>query len=173
MRLALDVNSSEFIGNARVVRIMRRFWTVPLIRPPEDSSTLLFPLPRFSFWKRDEKVQDDDKEDNPFYQTYQPITQWSSNSQPFDRKDYISPFESYIGLLQLFVLYPIEFFQLPRASFLMDQVFFFAFVIVFLAWVHSSATTGECQDRLPKPYSLLSCKILWHRRSRLWQDDQG
>ena len=69
MRLALDVNSIEFIGNVRVARIMRRFWQVPLVRPPEEATAAAqdgkWMLPRFTFWTRHQDLSEEEAKQKP------------------------------------------------------------------------------------------------------------
>jgi hypothetical protein len=81
--------------------------------------------------------------------------------QAYDKKSYTSRFDSgagfgcFRGLLELFVRYPLEFFSLPKASFILSQGFFIAFVATYmwlmacagssaeLGWLHSQLTWEE------------------------------
>jgi hypothetical protein len=128
MQLALRAGCKEFIGNQRMMRIAQRFWAVPLFRPPAkivDKTVLT--VPGFSFWGDDGR----------------PGYLWNNNSQPYDRREYRSPFETSAGLLHLFVEYPSEFFALPRGRFWIHQVAFIGFIYAFfwmMEWTHATGS---------------------------------
>jgi hypothetical protein len=163
MELALNAGSIEFIGSVRVARIMKRFWTVPLLRPPEVDPDAVFKSPQFSFWegRGDSRT---------------PSNMWDSNNQPFDRKDYVSPFETTTGLLHLFVEYPLEWFALPRATFMLDLFFFVAFVVIYFAHMIDTHTVGEDFGRLlgtPDWKEIATCAyfvgFIWHELRELFK----
>jgi hypothetical protein len=163
MELALNAGSIEFIGSVRVARIMKRFWTVPLLRPPEVDPDVVFTFPQFSFWKGSGDSRT-------------PKNMWDSNNQPFDRKDYVSPFETMTGLLHLFVEYPLEWFALPRTTFLLDLVFFVAIVVIYFAHMIDTHTVGEDFGRLLvtpdwKELAIFSYFIgfIWHELRELFK----
>jgi hypothetical protein len=69
--------------------------------------------------------------------------------QAYDKKSYTSRFDSgagfrcFSGLLELFVRYPLEFFSLPKASFIVSQGCFIGFVSVYMFLMARAGSSAE------------------------------
>jgi len=146
--IALEGQMLAFMSHPRVHRIMRRWWSAPLLRCPDNQAAIHStgaasnPNETRGVWAHIRKKCAD------FWVPFEswtkthhtgvvvPKQRWSHNSQQFTRREFVSPFDDGLaGVFRLFCYQPTQFFLLPQCAFILDQLFCLVMTLFFWGFV--------------------------------------